>query len=244
MIASLGMYDRPETAAANDHLWAAIRSHLGYGPQRLTRDRDFEAIWRDPELLFAQTCGMPYRLGLHRQVQLVGAPDYGLPDCPAGHYFSVFICHADVAQARLEDLCRGVFAYNDPVSHSGWAAPLTHLGRLGLAPARRLQTGAHVLSARAVADRQASFAALDALSWEMIRRYDGFSRDLHVVARTAPSPALPYITGPRADLRQVKQATAQAIAGLSAADRAVLGLTGLVDIPPGAYLAVPTPTDP
>ncbi|WP_372885519.1 phosphate/phosphite/phosphonate ABC transporter substrate-binding protein [Shimia sp.] len=244
MIASLGMYDRPETAAANDRLWAATRAALGHGPRRLTRDRDFDGIWRDPELLLAQTCGMPYRMGLYRQVQLVATPDHALPDCPAGHYYSVFLCHADRAQATLEELCQGVFAYNEPMSQSGWAAPLTHLGGLGLAPRSRLQTGAHVLSARAVAEGKASFAALDALSWEMIRRYDGFAADLHMVARSASTPALPYITGPRGNPRALRQALATAIAGLSTADRAVLGLTGLVEIPASAYLAVPTPAAP
>jgi len=244
MIASLGMYDRPETAAANDRLWTSIRQHLGYGPRALTRDRDFFAIWEDPELLFSQTCGMPYRLGLCRQVQLVGTPDYGLADCPAGHYFSVFICHVDVAQATLEELCKGVFAYNEPISQSGWAAPLTHLNNLGLAPKSRMQTGAHVSSARAVAEKQASFAALDAMTWEMIRRYDDFAAELHVVARTEPTPTLPYITGPRTNVAEVRAAARAAIKALSSADRAVLGLNGLVEIPSSTYLAVPTPASP
>ncbi len=244
MIASLGMYDRPETAAANDHLWAAIRDNLGYGPKALTRDRDFRAIWEDPDLLLAQTCGMPYRLGLHRQVQLVATPDYGFPECPAGHYFSVFVCHVDAAQATLEDLCGGMFAYNEPISQSGWAAPVTHLNQLGLAPDQRMQPGAHVMSARAVAEKQASFAALDALTWEMIQRYDDFAADLHVVARTKPTPTLPYITGPRANVAEVRTALGAAIETLSAPDRAVLGVNGLVEIASSAYLAVPSPGSP
>ena len=31
MIASLPMYDRPETAAANDRLWQGVRERLGQG---------------------------------------------------------------------------------------------------------------------------------------------------------------------------------------------------------------------
>lgn len=40
MIAGFPMYDRPETAAAHDRLWSAIRARLGYGPARLTRAYD------------------------------------------------------------------------------------------------------------------------------------------------------------------------------------------------------------
>ncbi|MCX8955299.1 hypothetical protein OU790_17900, partial [Ruegeria sp. NA] len=72
MIAMLGMYDMPEVQAANDRFWGLIRAHLGYGPEQLTRDADVWQVWLDPELVLAQTCGMPYRTRLHGRVQLVG----------------------------------------------------------------------------------------------------------------------------------------------------------------------------
>ncbi|WP_127115286.1 phosphate/phosphite/phosphonate ABC transporter substrate-binding protein [Shimia sediminis] len=244
MTAMLGMYDRPETREANDRLWSSMRFELGFGPRTLERERDFFDIWTDPELIFAQTCGMPYRLGLHRQVQLVATPDYGFPDCPAGHYYSVLICHKDQAQATLAELCGGVFAYNEPQSQSGWAAPVSHLAEMGLKPEKRLQSGAHYLSARAVAEKQASFASLDVLTWELIRRYDDFASELHVLGRTKATPTLPYITGPRQNPAEIRAALSTAIGAMSDADRATLGLQGLVQIPPSTYLAVPTPPPP
>ena len=79
MIAHLGMYAVP---AANEALWMQTRCALGYGPDRLTQSDDFWQIWQDPDLLFSQTCGYPFRARLHKQVQLIGTPDYGLPGCP------------------------------------------------------------------------------------------------------------------------------------------------------------------
>lgn len=239
----LGMYDRPETAAANDRLWQGIRENLGFGPCELTRDMDFFDIWRAPDLLFAQTCGMPFRLGLYRQVQLVGTPDYGLPDCPPGFYNSVIVARRDAGDTSLAQLCRGVFAYNEPVSQSGWAAPMVHLQALGLAAHETLRTGAHVASARAVADGQADFASLDALTWALIQRYDGFAETLQVVARTKPTPTLPFITGSAQSADFVRSATATAIAALSDQDRATLCLKGLIEIPISDYLAVPNPSE-
>ena len=91
MIAHLGMYDRPETAAANDRFWSSIRDQLGFGPDTLTREIGFMEAWESPDLLLSQTCGMPYRLRLRPKVTLVGTPDFALPDCPPGYYNSVFI---------------------------------------------------------------------------------------------------------------------------------------------------------
>jgi ABC-type phosphate/phosphonate transport system substrate-binding protein len=239
----LGMYDMPALQPANDRLWAAIRSNLNDGPETLDRDRDFWDIWRDPEMVFSQTCGMPYRTQLHGTVQLVGTPDYGLPDCPAGHYRSVFVARADTT-GDLADLCAGTFAYNEGVSQSGWAAPMTHLGDLGLKPAKLLQSGGHALSARAIAEGRADFAALDMLTWVLLQEHEAFAQSLRIVALTVPTPTLPYITALGRDAAKIATAVRAAIAVLSPEDRAALHLHGLIDIPAETYLAVPTPAAP
>ena len=65
MIATLPMYDRPETRAANDRFWDLIRSHLDEAPEELSRD-DFH--WLHPDLLLSQTCSLPYRTALQGRV--------------------------------------------------------------------------------------------------------------------------------------------------------------------------------
>ena len=244
MIALLGMYDRPETAGANDRFWSAIRARLGYGPETLTRGCDFWEAWQSPDLLLSQTCGLPFRARLHDKVTLVATPDYGLPGCPPGYYNSVFIAHCDDTGATLETLCSGTLAYNEPLSQSGWAAPYAHLTALGLTPAAFVQSGGHRASAEAVANGKARFAALDALTWEMIRRYDPFAVDLVEIARTAPTPALPYITASSGDPIALADAIEGAITDLTPEDRATLALRGLCRLSAAAYLAVPIPPSP
>ena len=100
MIASLPMYDRPETAAANDRLWAGIRDRLRAeglpAPEALIHGAsDLWPQWTSPDLVLSQTCGYPYRSRLHGQVLLVGTPDYGVDGCAPGHYRSVFVARAD-----------------------------------------------------------------------------------------------------------------------------------------------------
>lgn len=239
----LGMYDMPATQDANDRFWTLIRNHLGYGPQHLTRDRDVWDVWLDPDLVLAQTCGMPYRTRLHGQVQLVGTPDYGLPDCPAGHYCSVFVARDDDMRS-LGDLMPGVFAYNEALSQSGWAAPITHLSALNLAPEHLLETGGHALSAHAVAQGHADLASLDALTWALLREHTDLGHKLREVGTTSPTPLLPYITAKTRDAAQIAHAVRTAIADLTDRDRQLLHLQGLIDIPAADYLAVPNPPSP
>ena len=243
MIAALPMYDRPETAAANDAFWAAIRARLGFGPEQLTRTDDLWTLWRSPDLLLAQTCGLPYRARLHGSVSLVGTPDYGLPGCPPGYYRSVFIARAG-NDDRLETFAAKRFAFNEPLSQSGWAAPQAHMASLGLSFGPLVQTGAHRASALAVAEGRADFAALDAVTWDLIREFDPFAAKLRVVAETAPTPGLPFITAQARDPGAILTAIAAAIADLTPETRQTLRLNGIVAIPAQNYLAQPLPLAP
>ena len=244
MIASLGMYDMPPIRPCNDRFWRAIRARLGRGPECLTWDRDLWTIWRAPDLVLAQTCGMPYRTALHGEVALVGTPDYGLPDCPPGHYRSVFVSRKATGDRTLADLANGVFAYNDALSQSGWAAPMHHLAARDLRPARLVATGSHAGSARAVATGRADLAALDALTWALLQEHDPVAAELAEIGATDPTPGLPYITALGQDTGAIAAAITGAIDDLDPAHRAALHLKGLVAIPAEAYLAIPTPPGP
>ena len=244
MIAHLCMYDRPETAAANDRLWSAIRAQLGFGPETLTRDADVWEVWQSSDLLLSQTCGMPFRTRLYDKVQLVGSPDYGLPGCPPGHYCSVFVAHKDREDTPLSGFDRGCFAYNEALSQSGWAAPINHMSPLGISPGSLLESGGHQNSALAVAEGRADFASLDALTWELIRKHDDFAADLVEITRTEPTPVLPYITANGRDAGELFAAIETAIVGLDDSDKQALHLRGITTISAADYLAVPTPIGP
>lgn len=240
----LGMYDLPPLHAANDRFWQAIRARLEYGPATLTRADDPWPLWRDPGLVLAQTCGMPYRVHLHGHVDLVGTPDYGLPGCPPGFYNSVMVVRRDDPAQELADMAGQRFAYNEGISQSGWAAPMTHLGEQGIVMGELVQTGAHVASARAVAEGRADLAGLDALTWALLQTHDTVAHNLRVLDVTTPTPGLPYITGRGGDVGGLAEAVRGAIEDLAPEDRAALHLHGLQTIPAARYLAVPTPPGP
>jgi ABC-type phosphate/phosphonate transport system substrate-binding protein len=245
LIASLGMYIRPETAAATDRFWGDIRDRLQDrgidAPAALSNDDPVWDVWQSPDLAFSQTCGRPYRLKLHGKVQLVGTPDYGLQGCAPGYYRSPFVVRADDPRQALVDFKEAVFAFNEELSQSGWAAAQNHVAALGFQFRNVWQSGGHLASAKSVAEGGADIAALDGLTWELIQRYEGFASDLRVLEWTAPTPGLPYITGLGVDADGVFEAVQAAISALSAPDRANLGLQGIIRIPANDYLAVANP---
>lgn len=248
MIASLGMYDFGAAEAANDRLWALIRAGLrGRGldaPATLTRGENaYWPAWQSPHLILSQTCGYPFRARLHDGVTYVGTPDYGVEGCAPGEYRSVFVARVDDPRMALVAFDGARFAYNEPLSQSGWAAPQTHAARLGLRLVPTVRTGAHRLSAQAVVDGRADIAALDAVTHSLMQD-GGLTRGLRVVGLTDPSPGLPYITALGQDPEPIFDAVSEAIAALAAPDRATLHLRGLVRIPVKDYLAVPNPPAP
>jgi ABC-type phosphate/phosphonate transport system substrate-binding protein len=242
------MYDRAETAGANDRFWALVAAGLHArgldAPDALTRgDAAYWAAWRDPSLVLSQTCGFPYRAKLHDQVALVATPDYGIEDCPAGYYASVFVARADDART-LPEFRTARFAFNEGLSQSGWAAPQNHAATMGFQFPPGLETGAHRLSALAVAEGRADLAAIDALTWRMLQRWEPMAAKLREVARTAPTPGLPFIAAKGADTEAVFQALVTAVDRLSPEDRDALSLRGIVRIAAERYLAVPIPPSP
>jgi ABC-type phosphate/phosphonate transport system substrate-binding protein len=249
MIASLGMYDLAPVQAANDRYWALIREGLVArgieAPLALTRGEGaYWPAWQSADLLLSHTCGYPYRARLHGAVTLVGTPDFGQDGCPPGHYFSVFVTRKDDPRSDLAAFRTARFAYNEPLSQSGWAAPQNHAARNGLRFAPHLQTGGHALSMQAVAEGRADFAALDSVTWTLLQRHDPQADMVREIARTASTPGLPYITAKGRDPEPIFAAIAEAIAALSPADRDTLLLRGVVRIPAEAYLAVPNPPAP
>lgn len=241
MIAALPMYDRPEIRGATDAFWGHIRDALDQvglaAPKTLTRDGDLWAIWQDPRLVLAQTCGLPFRLRLHDKVALVATPDYGLPGCPPGYYNSVIIARPGPLPAHP------CLAINDPLSQSGWSALVSWLTSQKMAYGAVMVTGAHTASALAVAEGRADLAAIDAQTWRLMLRHTPLAPTLEI-ARTPPTPGLPLITALAHAPDSIAQAVAQGAAALAPAHRAALDLKGIVQIDKAAYLALPQPPDP
>jgi ABC-type phosphate/phosphonate transport system substrate-binding protein len=248
VIAALPMYDFEDMTAANDAFWAQVANGLRAAgvaaPAHLTRGRDLWDIWQSPDLVLAQTCGYPFRARLAPHVGLVGTPDYAVEGCAPGYYCSLFIARATDPRSDLAAFDGTPLAYNEAMSQSGWAAPQNHAAQHGLHfPAGPL-TGAHRETALAIADGRADLGAVDAVTWRHLQRAEPGVAGLRVVARTTPTPGLPFITARQNPAGVIFDVLAQTIAELPPEMRAILGLRGIVAVPAADYAAVPNPAPP
>lgn len=245
MIASLMMYERAQLAASHKRLWALIRRELGRhginSPDTLSQTADEFSVWLNPELVLSQTCGMPYRLWLHNKVKLVGTPDYGLAGCEPGYYRSAIVVRRDDTRQNVSSFRSSTFAFNQPFSQSGYAAPYWHTQKLGFWFEHKYQSGGHLASALAVAEKQADIASLDAVTWRLIQQHEEFSEKLRVLDWTTPTPGLPLITSLNNSEQLILDVVSDSLSKLHKDDQELLGIKSLVNIPANAYLAVATP---
>lgn len=245
MTASLPMYNRPELRVAHEEFWSHVRDGLHARGIDCPHHLDDAGIgieyWKNPALVFSQTCGMPYRKYLHADVTLVGTADFGVQGCPPGYYCSCYVVRKTDEREGLGAFARGRFAFNELDSQSGYAAAWNHLKPQGIWFETVFETGAHLASARAVAQGNADIAALDAVTWRLAQKYDGFAEDLRVLSTTEPTPGLPYITAKTRDADAVFEAVQEALHATTQLNLDILGLKGLVRISKEDYLRVPTP---
>jgi ABC-type phosphate/phosphonate transport system substrate-binding protein len=248
MIASLMMYDRPEVAAEHAAYWSLIRAALARrgiaAPVVLANDAPVFEVWKAPDLVLSQTCGLPYRMFLADQVTLVGTPDFGIEGCPPGYYRSTVVVRADDPRETLADFADARLAYNQSHSQSGYGAIHVSARAAGFRFRDMTESGGHARSAQMVAGGKADIAALDPQTWRFICRYDHIAAQLRVLTHTMPTPGLPYITGKAQDADVIFDAVTEAIEALNPAQRAALDLRGIVRLPQDAYMTLEIPPAP
>jgi ABC-type phosphate/phosphonate transport system substrate-binding protein len=246
-IAVLPMYDFPWTVAANDALWASISVRLDdagvEAPLRLTRGGDLAALWRRPGLIFGQTCGYPYRTELKDGVTLIAAPEHSFSGCEGALHRSFIIRRVDDPRRALGEFRGAVGALNARDSNTGM-----NLFRATLAPIAggspffraTIVTGSHEASVAAVAEGGADLAAIDCVSFALLKRgRPELIERVAVVAESSASPTLPFIAAaglPQTTINAVHEALFAALADPNLAHaRAALGLKGARAVAPADY---------
>ena len=166
-------------------------------PEQLARDVDLPALWRSPNLLFAQTCGYPYVKDLRDSVALIATPEYAFAGCEGAQHRSFVVCRAADARRSLESFRGAVAAVNGWDSNTGM-----NLFRATIAPvagrapffASVVVTGSHLASLEAVADGRADLAAIDCVTYGLVKRLrTGLIDRTAIVAESPLSPGLPFI---------------------------------------------------
>jgi len=252
LIAAFPMYDWPEVHGETDKTWNRLRSAfiaagLENVPDTLIRRQidlhpdadpdaplDTHTLWRDPRLLFSQTCWGPLEIDdeLMSQVVVVGQPKYACeggngelyssaiivkreaggtdgPDAPATQrwdsYHPALLSHFNAIAAA-----GGVFAYNSHESLSGFLAldrdlqAVSAQGLDALFP-KKLNTDGHRATIRAIANDEAQIGSVDCRSWALAQRFDPeVTARCLVIGWTNLRKGLPFITSSRLPQRTIE----------------------------------------
>ncbi len=245
------MYDLPGLGAANDALWRALAARLTEAgiagvPSALTRDVPVAALWCDPRLLLAQSCGYPLVTSLGDTVRVVATPRYRAPGCCGSFYRSAIVVRAADAAADLAALRGKSCAVNDATSNSGMN--LLRAMIASLADARSffgtvLWSGSHRQSLAMIAAGEADVAAIDCVTFEHLRRTEpALVAALRVIEWSVATPGLPLVTASRTDDRTLTAIRA-ALADIAtdskiAWARDILLIDGFDVLPEDAYASV------
>ena len=112
MIAALPMYDWPELRAATDAWWSGLAGHLRAAglegvPDHLCREIEPALVWEHPDLLLAQTCGLPFVRRYRDRLRIVATPCYAAEGCDGPTYRSAILVRDDSAIDRPEAAAGG-----------------------------------------------------------------------------------------------------------------------------------------
>lgn len=185
----------------------------------------------------AFVCGGAYVEGQREfGMELIAAPEVR----GETFYYAYIIVPRDSPAQSLSDLRGFTFGFTDPLSNTGYLAPLWLLRGMGETPERFFShttfTYSHDNSIRAVADHLVDGAAVDSLVYDFtIARDPTFSRQTRVVEKAGPFGIPPVVVHPdldpelKAQLRSVLLDMADDPAGRAALDGLLIDRFVVVD---------------
>lgn len=207
--AELLMYVAPERVRMANEAWLTrILERIG-ATRDDPQDRTLMQLWLSPDLLLSQTCGYPLVTALRGKVQVIGRPAYHLPHSVEGNHCSLLLTRSDEPRTELAEFRGSHGLINNEDSNSGM-----NLLRHRLAPLQRdgrffsqvSVTGGHRESLRWLREGRGDLAAIDSVTYGYLAR-DASEEiaGLRIVAHSAISPSLPYISSLALDPAQVER---------------------------------------
>jgi phosphonate transport system substrate-binding protein len=198
-----GTFLAPNVLPVYEAVTEEVGLRLGM-PTELVVETSYESCERDEnEVCFV--CSLPYvefeRRGISPAVPVAAPVLAG--DRYGGRpiYFSDVIVHRDSAFRSFADLRGRSWAYNEPLSHSGYGITRYHLLRMGETDGyfgEVIEAGFHEESIRMVARGEVHASAIDSqVLGVALRDERGLSESLKVIAALGPSTIQPVAVSKR-----------------------------------------------
>lgn len=205
--ASLPMYDFPEVRKATDAWWSGVAKYMRQAgvenpPTTLQHDIGVKALWEDENLFLSQCCGFDVVFGFKDTLTPLLITDWHATGCEEGQYSSWIVVHEDSDYQHLSELYNKIAVINSQESHSGMHAllalvqPYSQVQDKERAFFRHIhESGAHVDSLAAVIAKQADVAAIDCITYALLKEYRPTALSgTRIIGQTDYAPAHPYVT--------------------------------------------------
>ena len=201
--ASLPMYDLPEMARANESFWRVLREllvrrGLDVGDSPLNEGPRADPDRMDTNVVFTQICGYPLFKYLRGQGHVLATPCYAMAGCDGPYHRAFFLVRAEEHASQLNDLRGRVFGCNSLRSNTGMNLPRLSLARIAKHQpffSDVVMTGGHVRSIEQLVSGSIDVCSVDCVTWGFLQRFrPELAARARVLAETASSPSLPFVT--------------------------------------------------
>jgi phosphonate transport system substrate-binding protein len=198
-----GTYLAPNVLPVYELVTEIVGRRLGVATE-LVVETSYESCERDEnEVCFV--CSLPYVTYERRGLDLAGpvAAPVLVGERYGGRpiYFSDVIVHRDSPYASFEDLRGARWAFNEPLSHSGYGITRYHLVSLGETAGffgAVVEAGFHEEAIRMVSRGEVDGSAIDSQVLAIALRDDpGLARDLRIIEALGPSTIQPVAVSRR-----------------------------------------------
>jgi phosphonate transport system substrate-binding protein len=206
-----GTFLAPNIMPVYEAVTAEVGRRLGVETE-LFIETDYEACAKDEnEVCFV--CSLPYvefeRRGVSPAVPVAAPVLSGERYGGRPVYFSDVIVHRDSPFRSFPDLRGRSWAYNEPLSHSGYGITRYHLVELGETRgffSEVLEAGFHETSMRLVANGEVDASAIDSQVLAVATRDDpSLARSLRIIESLGPSTIQPVAVSRRVPERQRRE---------------------------------------
>ena len=206
-----GTYLAPNILPVYEAVATEVGRRLGVETE-LVVETEYDACARDEnEVCFV--CSLPYvhfeRQGIAPAVPVAAPVLHGERYGGRPIYFSDVIVHRDSPLRSFLDLRGHSWAYNEPLSHSGYGITRYHLLELGETSgffSEVIETGFHETSMRLVAAGEVDASAIDSQVLAVALRDDpSLARSLRVIDALGPSTIQPVAVSKRVPIGQRRE---------------------------------------
>ncbi len=154
-------------------------------------------VWRSPDMVLSQACGLPFVEELHHFVNVIGTPVWTDVSDDRGGYQTVIVVRESLQVSNIAEVGGLRPVVSNSQSLSGWCSLGIALSDTAIDPSfvqPFAHSGGHARSLQMLQDGKADIASIDAATFRLLKRHrPALTNDLQIIARGPLVPATPFV---------------------------------------------------